>query len=179
MPETLGQSGLVVVGVADMALRRLGEASQLITYALGSCVGLTIYDPVAKVGGLLHYMLPQPAPNQDPDTLQPFMFATTGMALLFRRSLEAGARKGRLVVCAAGAGEIMCESSVFAVGKRNHTMLRKILWKEGITLAGEDVGGNCARTMTLDLATGEVTSRGREGLKILNPAVGQPLDNNR
>lgn len=175
MPESMGQSGTVVVGVADLAIRRHGDAATIVTYALGSCIGLTAYDPVAKVGGMLHYMLPQPSPNQDPATLKPFMYATTGVALLFRSLVEAGARKSRLVVCAAGAAEIMCESSTFAVGKRNHTMLRKLMWKDGIVLAGEDVGGQIARTMTLDLATGEVTSKGREGVKVLCAGNGAHL----
>lgn len=170
MPETMGHSGLVVVGVADMAIRKSGEATHLVTYALGSCIGLTVYDPVAKIGGLLHYMLPQPSPNQDPESLKPYMYATTGVALMMRRLVELGARKSRFVVCAAGAAEIMCESSAFAVGKRNHTMLRKLMWKDGIVLAGEDVGGQIARTMSLDLATGDVTSKGRDGTKSLYSA---------
>ena len=72
----LGGSNGVVVGVADLAIARESQG-QLITYALGSCIGLSAYDPVAKVGGLLHYMLPQPAEQSDPKTLKPFMFAST------------------------------------------------------------------------------------------------------
>lgn len=151
----------VVVGVADLAIARESQG-QLVTYALGSCIGLSAYDPVAKVGGLLHFMLPQPAEQADPKELKPFMYATTGIPLLFRKLVEAGCRKDRLVLCAAGGAEIINDAGVFAIGKRNRTILRKIFWKDGTVLAAEDTGGGLARTMTLSLATGEVRIRTRD-----------------
>jgi chemotaxis protein CheD len=155
----------LVVGVADLAI---GAAAQtrLVTYALGSCIGLTAYDPVAKVGGLLHYMLPQPAEQVDPKTLKPFMYATTGIPLLVRRLVDVGARQERLLLCAAGGAEILEGAANMAIGKRNRTMLRKVLWKMNIALVAEDTGGGVARTMTLDLDKGEVhiRSRDKEGL---------------
>lgn len=160
MPDFVPSTG-VVVGVADMAVARESQG-QLVTYALGSCIGLTAYDPVAKVGGLLHFMLPQPAEQADPRELKPFMYATTGIPLLFRRLAEAGARKERLVVCAAGGAEIINDAGVFAIGKRNRTILRKVFWKDGTILAAEDTGGGLARTMTLVLATGDVKIRTRD-----------------
>ncbi|MCA8974238.1 MAG: chemotaxis protein CheD [Planctomycetes bacterium] len=163
----MGSAGLVVVGVADMAIGSAAKDRQIITYALGSCIGLTAYDPVSKVGGMVHFMLPQPSPQQDPAELKPYMYATTGVALLFRRLADSGAQKARLVVCAAGAAQIMSDNGTFAVGKRNHTMLRKILWKDGTVLAGEDTGGNLARTLSLDLGDGSVRVKTREGTKAL------------
>ncbi|MBP8299339.1 MAG: chemotaxis protein CheD [Planctomycetes bacterium] len=151
----------IVVGVADMAV---GKATQghLVTYALGSCIGLSAFDPIAKVGALLHFMLPQPAEQADPKELKPFMYATTGIPLMFRKLAEAGARKDRLIVCAAGGAEIINDAGVFAIGKRNRTILRKIFWKDGTILAAEDTGGGQARTMTLNLSTGEVKLRTRD-----------------
>lgn len=150
----------IVVGVADMAVGAV-SVGHLVTYALGSCIGLSAYDPVARVGGLLHYMLPQPTEAGDSPLAKPFMYATTGIPLLFRRLLELGARKERLQVCAAGGAEILEGGSMFAIGRRNHTMLRKIFWKDGIVLAAEDIGGNQARTMSLVMASGEVRIRTR------------------
>ena len=171
----------VVVGVADLAIARESQG-QLVTYALGSCIGLAAYDPVAKVGGLLHYMLPQPAEQADPKELKPFMYATTGIPLLFRKLAEAGARKERLIVCAAGGAEIIQDAGVFAIGKRNRTILRKIFWKDGTVLAAEDTGGALARTMTLNLGNGEVKIRTRDkegllwapGMKPAAPQLREP-----
>ncbi|MBM4061246.1 MAG: chemotaxis protein CheD [Planctomycetes bacterium] len=150
-----------VVGVADMAIARAGQGP-LVTYALGSCIGVSAYDPEAKVGGLLHFMLPQPGEQADPRQLKPYMFGTTGIPLLFRKLADAGARKERLVVCAAGGAEIIDDAGVFAIGKRNRTILRKIFWKDGTVLAAEDTGGHSARTMLLNLANGEVCIRSRD-----------------
>jgi len=156
----------IVVGVGDLATGTVA-AGQLVTYALGSCIGLSVYDPVTRVGGLLHYMLPQPTESGEPPLTKPFMYASTGIPLLFRRLQELGARKERLVVCAAGGAEILEGGSMFAIGRRNHTMLRKIFWKDGIALAAEDIGGNQARTMSLLLPSGEVRIRTRGAERLL------------
>lgn len=166
----------VVVGVADQAIARAHQV-RLVTYALGSCIGLSAWDPVVKVGGLLHYMLPQPAEHAAADAIKPFMYATTGIPLLFSRLAEAGAQRNRLIVCAAGGAEILEGAALMAIGKRNRTILRKVLWKLGIALAAEDTGGSHARTMSVDLARGDVGIRVRDtevmlwapGMKIAAP----------
>ncbi len=160
MPDIVPATG-VVVGVADMAIARESQG-HLVTYALGSCIGLSAFDPVAKVGGLLHFMLPQPAEHADPKDLKPYLYATTGIPLMFRKLVEAGARKERLILCAAGGAEIINDAGVFAIGKRNRTILRKVFWKDGTIIAAEDTGGGLARTMTVNLSTGEVKIRTRD-----------------
>ncbi len=165
MFETGGGRG-IVVGVAQM-VTACAEQNHLITYALGSCIGLSAYDPVTKLGGILHYMLPQPAEHADPQRLKPFVYATTGIPLLLRKLTEAGAQQNRLVVCAAGGAEILVGAAVMAIGKRNRTILRKILWKMGITLVAEETGGRIARTMILNLKQGDVRIRCRDGDKVL------------
>jgi len=153
------QSGLVV-GVADMAIGSVADR-QIVTYALGSCIGLTAYDPAAQVGGMLHFMLPQPNGKSDPKQLKQFMYATTGIPYMFRRLVERGALQSRLVLAGAGGAEILEGAANMAIGKRNRTMLRKVLWKMNLQLAAEDIGGAHARTMCLDLATGAVDVRAR------------------
>lgn len=156
----------VVVGVADMAIANESQG-RLVTYALGSCIGLSAFDPIARVGGLLHYMLPQPAEQADPKALKPYMYATTGIPLLWRKLAEAGAQPSRLIVCAAGGAEILEGAATMAIGKRNRTMLRKVLWKMSVTLVAEDTGGGTARTMSVDLSKGIVSIRSREGDSVL------------
>ncbi len=156
-----GAGSDVVVGVAAMAIGRAGQG-QLITYALGSCIGLTAYDPIARVGGLLHFMLPEPAEQAEPRQHQPFVYATTGMPRLLRELHEAGAQQDRLIVCAAGGAELMAGAASMAIGARNRRMLRTILGQAGIALAAEVTGGRVARTLTLDLANGQVRVRSRD-----------------
>ena len=163
--QSKGQTGEpLFVRVADM-MAATEEAGSLMTHALGSSIGLTAYDPIAKVGGLLHYMLGQPR-EKEIARANPFMYALSGVPALFQAVCELGGEKERLIVCAAGGAEFLDEQEEFSIGKRNHTVLRKLFWNNGIVLHGEDCGGHAARNMTLDLGTGNVTIsiKGKESL---------------
>jgi len=166
----------VVVGVADCRISASTDVV-LVTYALGSCIALMIHDPVAKVGGLLHYMLPESTLDQQKAQQNPFMFADTGIPLLFRSAYEQGADKRRLVVWAAGGAQVMDPSGVFNIGKRNHLAMRKILWKAGVLVHSEEVGGTVSRTVRLQVGSGRVLLRGagedeREMAVSLHPKKG-------
>ncbi len=144
----------LTVMVGDM---RTGAAGDLIvTHALGSCLGLVVYDPVLRIGGLLHAMLPLSSINPEKAQANPAMFVDTGVPLLFRALYERGAQKSRLLVKAAGCGAPMGKNEIFKIGERNYTVLKKLLWKNNILLAAEDIGGNQSRTLHFDLDTGEV-----------------------
>lgn len=165
----LGRDKGLVVGVADLVVGAARDR-QLVTYALGSCIGFTAYDPVARVGGMLHFMLPQPSPKSPPDEVKPEMYGSTGIPLLFDKVQARGGNPARFVLVAAGAAEILEGAANMAIGKRNHAMLRKVLWKTDTKLDAEDIGGNTARTMSLDLTTGEVQVRARgEDLVLWRP----------
>jgi len=145
----------IVVGIADC--RVASQAGQvLVTFALGSCIGLSIYDARAKVGGLLHYMLPDSAIDPVRGRDNPFMFADTGIPLLIGQVCAKGAKRGQLVAHAAGGASIMDPNNVFDIGKRNYIALRKILWKTGILLNSEAVGGGNSRTVRLEVETGRL-----------------------
>jgi chemotaxis protein CheD len=153
--------GDIVVGMADLQLSH-GADDRLVTYALGSCLGITIWDAVAGVGGLLHVMLPTSSIDAEKAARNPAMFVDTGVPLLFRKSYELGARKERIVVRVAGGAHHGAteDEDPFQIGKRNFLTLRKLLWKNNVLLHAHDVGGwQTSRTMRLDLATGEVTVR--------------------
>lgn len=130
----------------------------LITYALGSCLGIAVYDEVAKVGGLLHVMLPVSSVNPAKAADNPLMFVDTGVPELFKACYKAGAKKERMVVKVAGGASLQnnAEGDQFQIGKRNFIMLRKLLWKNNVLIESFDVGENFSRTMSLDLATGDV-----------------------
>ena len=156
-------AGLVmqrIVGVAEMIVsQQRGE--QLITYALGSCLGVAVHDGNAGVGGLLHVMLPQSSIDPERAKAQPSAFVDTGVPALFRECYRLGARKERMAVYVAGGASSGAEDrDHFQIGKRNLVALRRLLWKNGVLVRAEDVGGVLtARTMQLDVGTGDVTLR--------------------
>jgi chemotaxis protein CheD len=150
----------VVIGVADC--RVTTETSDtLITYALGSCVGVAIYDPVASVGGLLHFMLPETPPGAIP--ANPYIYADSGITRMLREAYEKGAQKSRLHVSVAGGAQIMDDCGVFNIGHRNCVAMRKIFGKAGVIVHAEETGGTIARTMRFDVASGRTFLRSPGG----------------
>jgi chemotaxis protein CheD len=150
-----------VVAMADVKLS--GDVgARLVTYALGSCLGVVIHDPVAHVAGLLHVMLPDSSIDRAKAERNPAMFVDTGVPLLFRESYRLGARKERMVVKVAGGAHAGAteEADQFQICKRNLLMLRKLLWKNNVLLHAHETGGfQTSRTVVVDVATGAVTIR--------------------
>jgi chemotaxis protein CheD len=169
-PESLrtAERDKVVVGVADLAVVKDASKS-IITYALGSCIGVTLYDPVAKVAGMLHFMLPESAVSAEKAAANPAMFGDSGVPLLFDKVIAAGGRRERLIVCAAGGAEVLADDGHFRIGSRNRTILRKVFWKHSILLASEDTGGQHSRTMTIRLSDGQISIRSQGKETILWP----------
>lgn len=152
-----------VVGVADMKLAQ-GAGQIIVTHALGSCIGIAVHDPVALVGGMLHYMLPDSSVNPSRANENPYMFADTGIPLFLQKLCAMGASKPRLIVKVAGGAQFVDHNDFFAIGKRNYTSMRKIFWKEGLLCKGEHVGGTISRTMYLEIGSGRTwfTNSGQE-----------------
>lgn len=152
------QRNQVVVGVADCQVTN-DTAASIITYALGSCVAVAIHDPVAHVGGMLHLMLPESSLDSAKAERNPYMFADTGIPLLFRQAYAAGADKKRLIVRLAGGAQVMDDAGVFNIGKRNCLTVKKVLWKAGVMISGESLGGNESRTVRLEMNSGRFFMR--------------------
>lgn len=144
-----------VIGVGDGGVSRDADA-MLITYALGSCVALMLHDPVARIAGMVHYMLPESPESQQGSNARPYKFADTAIPLLLQATVAQGADRRRLVVFAAGGAQVMNDNSMFNVGKRNCLALRKALWKFGLVAHAEDIGGTVVRTVRMEVATGRV-----------------------
>jgi chemotaxis protein CheD len=165
--------GQVVVGIADCGVSTDPEAT-LVTYALGSCIAVAVHDPVAGVAGLLHFMLPESGIDADKARERPYMFADTGIARLFERAYAQGAEKRRMLVSIAGGAQVM-NDRLFDIGRRNYLAARRILWKAGVLIHAEAVGGTNSRTVRLEVATGALWVRGPEGgeqqLAASHPAV--------
>lgn len=151
----LGLEQKVIIGIAELAVSNNTSAT-LTTYSLGSCLGITIYDPVVKVGGLLHIMLPDSRIDSAKAASQPAMFVDSGVPALFRAAYKLGADKHRVQICVAGGAQIMDNSGYFNIGKRNYEALAKMLNEHGLRIHAEQVGGMVNRTMYLNLANGDV-----------------------
>ena len=145
----------LVVGVGGLAVSN-NQSMVLATYSLGSCIGVTIYDPVARVGGLLHAMLPDSSINTAKAAEQPAMFVDTGLPALFRAAYELNVLKHRVHICVAGGAQFLDKSGYFNIGQRNYACLTDVLRKHGLLGKAEQVGGTVSRTLHLSLATGEV-----------------------
>ncbi len=143
-----------VVLVGDMKVGKKGD--MLVTHALGSCLGLMVYDPVVQVGGLLHAMLPLSKINPEKAEANPYMFVNTGVPELFKTIYNMGGEKSRLIVKAVGCGRPLGNNEMFKIGDRNYTILKKLLWKNNVLLKSEDVGGTASRTVHFDITTGQV-----------------------
>ncbi len=147
----------ISVGIADMKMTR--QEGVLITYALGSCIGVSFYDPMIKLGALLHIMLPEKSGAKDGNV---YKFADTGIRETLRKLSAFGATKSRMVCKIAGGAkmfEMKGSGGLGNIGERNAQNVKRILMSEGLRVSSEDVGANYARTMLLDVATGQVYIR--------------------
>jgi chemotaxis protein CheD len=154
-PSLTGFEQRVVVGIAEMAVTN-NQAVTLATFSLGSCLGISIYDPVAHVGGLLHIMLPDSNIDATKAHQQPAMFVDTGVPALFRAAYQLHAEKYRMIICVAGGAQVMDTTGFFNIGKRNYESLRNLLQDNGLKIHREQVGGLSSRSVYLQVATGDV-----------------------
>ena len=145
----------IIVGVSDMKVSNEAE-STIVTYSLGSCIGVAIYDPVARVGGLLHFMLPESSLDSAKAQKNPCMFADTGIPHLFKSAYQLGAKKQRLKVIVAGGSQVLDQKGFFNIGKRNYMALKKIFFKNNVLIDYENVGGNSNRTVKLTVKDGSI-----------------------
>jgi chemotaxis protein CheD len=145
------------VGISEFKTGRAPEV--LVTYGLGSCLGITLYDPQKQVGGLAHTLLPLSRPD---DRGRASKYVDTAIRLMMEELIALGADKPRLVAKISGGAnmfEPLHSSGTEVIGLRNARAARETLELLGIPLLAEDIGGNHGRTVEFDLATGEVRVR--------------------
>jgi chemotaxis protein CheD len=153
--EILGQR--FVIGIGGLQVTS-GVVGTIVTHALGSCIGVAVWDAHARVGGMLHAQMPISLKSPDLARSDPCRFVDLGVPLLFQQAEQAGANRRRLRVTVAGAANMSgATSPMFDIGQQNLTALRKVLWKLGMLIAAEETGGRIPRTMYLDLVSGATT----------------------
>lgn len=123
---------------------------------VGSCVAVCLWDPSSGVGGLLHFLWPDSKLNPEQAESAPACYADTGVRLLFEQAGLMGADKGRCKVRLVGGAEIPDRDQAGHWAKRNLLAVRSVLWRNGVFLDGEEVGGTKARRATLTVSNGEV-----------------------
>lgn len=142
----------LTVGIADMKLLQ-GEGT-LITYALGSCIGLCFHDPKLRLGALLHIMLPL---NMEAGRTHPLKYADTGIKETLKQMEAKGASRSRMTVKIAGGAKMfeVSGAGLGNIGQRNIESVHTILKRENIRLVAENIGGTVARTLLFDVGSGQ------------------------
>ncbi len=146
----------ITVGISDLNVVKVPD--QLITYALGSCVGICLYDKTVGIAGMAHIMLPSIAESGSKDNI--YKFADSGIAELVKRMTSAGASKVRMVAKIAGGAQMFKLSStslISNIGERNVTSVKRVLAAHGIRIIAEDTGLNYGRTIIFNSADGGLT----------------------
>lgn len=147
-----------VVGISDCKASRDPTAT-VVTYALGSCVGLVLYDARLAVGGMLHVMLPDSRYRSATRDFNPYMFADTGFEALLEMVVSLGAARERLVAKLAGGANMLKHSAVLDIGSRNSEAITALLKLARIPVLGSSIGGTVGRSMQLHLKDGSVRIR--------------------
>ena len=147
------------IGIGEMAASNK-PAEVLATYSLGTCIGLTLYDPVVRVGGMIHCKLAY-APKPLDESKNPAVYIDWGVPLFVDKVLKLGAKKTRLIAKLAGAFVAENQSDVFRIGERNYAVMNDLLASLGIRIQSEECGGNIPRTMYLFMEDGRTVIRSK------------------
>ncbi len=126
------------------------------TYALGSCVAVVLYDKKTKIAGMIHIALPDSAVNAEKAKTLPGYFVDTGLPILLKEFKKLGGDRKSTVIKIAGGSSIMDENKTFDIGKRNAIAVKRFLWKQGLGVMKEDIGGKISRTVSINTDTGKV-----------------------
>lgn len=142
----------LVIGIADMKMAK--ERGMLVTYALGSCIGICLYDAKIKLGAMVHIMLPI---NMETGRTHTMKYADTGIRETIRLMEAKGALRSRITAKIAGGAKMFSVSGGGAlgnIGQRNIESVHLCLKRENIRILNEDVGGSSARTLLFDVSNG-------------------------
>jgi len=147
----------IIVGIGEFKVAK--APAELITFNLGSCVGIALYDVMHKVGGLAHVALPCSA-NMGSSHQRDSRFADVALPLMIKKMKEMGAKQSFMVAKIAGGADMFGlppgTPSQFDIGRQNVEKVKKYLQEAGIMVVAEEILGNLPRTMEFDLTTGKV-----------------------
>ena len=144
-----------IIGIGEMAISN-NTNDTIKTFALGSCLGITAYSPIRKVGGIIHIALPRPARMEDAVDRHCY-YVTTGLPYFIRLfSSEYGCLKNELVIRIFGGAESMRHNDTFNVGRHNLEITKKILNDMNLGIQYAETGARVSRTIELEVASGDI-----------------------
>lgn len=149
----------VSVGIGQLAISK-DATDVLVAYGLGSCIGISCYDPQTRVGGLAHVLLPN-SEGKRSEEREPARFADTGIDLLLKQLAALGASPRRMLVKVAGGAAVLgpANAEKFKIGERNAEAIKERLKHHGISPVAVDLGGTKGRTLEVHIATGKTFVR--------------------
>ena len=151
----MSDSQKIKVKIADIAV---GSSPDILTtFGLGSCIAVMLYDPVVKVGGMNHFLLPKNSCAKKDKNLA--KFSNTGIEILIRKVKDLGAKKERLIAKLAGGANMFPTLTKNPIGQKNIDAAIEILEKYSIDIVSKDVGGNWGRSVDFHLYDGKVEIR--------------------
>lgn len=148
-----------VVGISELVVSTDPD-DMIVTYSLGSCLAVVLYDTKSKIGGMIHVMLPDSGiekMSKSSASFNPYKYVDTGIPLLVKACVESGLNKKTSCLSVFGGAQIFDREDYFNIGKRNYVALRKVIWQEGLLITHEHVGGRVHRTVKINLQNGDIT----------------------
>ena len=127
----------------------------LVAFSIGAGIGISVFDRVCGVGGILNFMLPDStrANGVDPENV-PLMFADTGVPVFMKAFFDQGARPETMKVVIAGGAHVMDQTAAFNIGQKNFEALKICLAGYDLKTYREDIGGTSCRTLSLEIGSG-------------------------
>jgi chemotaxis protein CheD len=151
-------TNLICLGLGEQAVSRSAD-DMLVAYGLGSCLGISMIDPVTRVSGLLHAVLPDDL-NDATHPAVSGKYVDSGIESLLAAMLKSGASRSRLIVRMVGGANMLITAgatNAFDIGTRNIEKAREVFKRLNIKLAAEEVGGHTGRTVRVYVAESRVT----------------------
>jgi chemotaxis protein CheD len=148
----------IKVGMAEMQTAL--NPDRLITIGLGSCVGVCLWDPISKIGGMVHVMLPDS--TQSRNLQNKAKYADSGIIDLIERMIKIGSRRTRLIAKIAGGAQMFSfsqKNELLRIGDRNIKAVKKVLSAEDIKIVAEDTGGTYGRTIVFSTMDAQLLIR--------------------
>jgi chemotaxis protein CheD len=155
---------MINVGLAELAVSK--EPTDILTVlGLGSCIALCAFDPVARVGGLAHMVLPRCRVETDEFGIK-VKYIETGVPWLLQKMYKQGVQKSNLIIKIAGGARMMNipgNNNILDIGQKNIVQVKETLAKEGLRICAEDLGGGLGRSVRFYVETGKIQVKAVNG----------------
>ncbi len=157
LPQQNNPKAVAVMTAVNFSEMKISSnpAETLVAFSIGSGIGVTGFDPVSGVGGIINFMLPDStrANGVNPEKV-PLMFADTGVPFFIKALFAQGTRPDRIKVVIAGGAHILDQTGAFNIGEQNYKILKSVLANHDLKIHHEDIGGTISRTLSLEIGSG-------------------------